>query len=365
MPTLKMTRMIVAICVRTLVFALLIQQVVLIQQTVCAQSSRYVQTYGSTSAPTNKYAPASKYAAPTQTMRMQKAASGRGYDFSDAIKSGGYNRTFSVHVPPSYDRARPMPVVLAFHGLGLNGKAMKYITLFDQVADRNGFIVVYPDGLAARWNDGLQKSNVDDVQFVSDMLTRLSQVVAIDGRHVYACGLSNGGYFVQRLASELGNGIAAIGVVGSTGVQPVLARNRNRMPIIFFLGTADPLIVQEGDSKALGKLGELVGLGDLGALTPDIAQLGGVMTTNQVIGYWVGQNGCSLTPRSAQMPDRSTGDGCRVRCDSYGNSVVVYTIINGGHTWPGGMPFGGRDIVGATTQDINASQIMWDFFRSQ
>lgn len=354
-----MTRMIRAICLSTLVFAVAIQQVILVRQTVDAQSSRYVQTYGSTSAPTNKYAP------PTQTVRMQKSASGRGFDFADAIKSGGYTRTFSVHVPPSYDRSHPLPVVMAFHGLGLNGKAMKYITLFDQVADRNGFVVVYPDGLAARWNDGLQRSNADDVQFVSDMLTRLSQVVAIDGRHVYACGLSNGGYFVQRLASELGNRIAAIGVVGSTGVQPVLARNRNRMPVIFFLGTADPLIVQEGDSKALGKLGELVGLGDLGALTPDLAQLGGVMTTGQVISYWVGQNGCSVTPRSQQMPDRSTGDGCRVRCDTYGNSVVVYTVVNGGHTWPGGMPFGGRDVVGNTTQDISASQLMWDFFRSQ
>ena len=64
----------------------------------------------------------------------------------------GHKRTYRVFVP---DRVgRPLPVVLAFHGGGGSGRQMEQYTRFDAIAEKEGFIVVYPDALDGNWNDG-------------------------------------------------------------------------------------------------------------------------------------------------------------------------------------------------------------------
>src|SRR5262245_42601457 len=85
------------------------------------------------------------------------------------LRSGGVSRTYLLHVPPSYDGSRAVPLVLAFHGVGGQGWGMSRLSGFDALSDRRGFLVVYPDGLSRQWNDGREGRTGHDVAFVADL----------------------------------------------------------------------------------------------------------------------------------------------------------------------------------------------------
>jgi len=308
-------------------------------------------------------------AAPPSKSTTGNAAASRAQflDYNETLDG----RKYTVHLPHSYNQSTPASVVIVFHGLGMNGTSVRGLSAMDLTAERNGFITVYPDAVGGRWNDGVQReTGVDDVAFVSAMLDEISRKFKVNNRRVYACGISNGGFFVQRLACELPNRIAAIGVVAATASDTVCSHCalHHGMPIVFFLGTDDPLLPREGETKELGKLGEALGLSDLGIknINSTVAKFAGIMSAAEAPEFWAKNNGASAQAREEMMPDRDTRDGCRVKKETYGGSseVVVYTIEGGGHSWPGGMGFVAQDIIGRTTNDINASDIMWQFFQS-
>ena len=91
---------------------------------------------------------------------------------------------------------------------------------FNQIADEENFIVVYPQGslilnLLAHWNVGgfTQISNTDDVAFVDYLISSLSEIYNINLDRVYATGMSNGGFMSFLLACQLSNKITAIASV--------------------------------------------------------------------------------------------------------------------------------------------------------
>lgn len=343
----------------------------------------YPQTYQrgaypqATSAGSRSYqAPATQTRGYSQTAAQpSRAAQISARNFRDAIESGGVRRTFTCHIPSSYDGSRPVPLVLAFHGLGMNGVAMEGLTLMDLTAERNGFIVVYPDGVGSRWNDGGSRGNngMDDVGFTSDLINYLSKKYKIDPRHVHACGISNGGHFVQKLGCELSEKIASIGVISAAVTAWVCSscHPRRSMPVVLFLGTDDPLVPREGETKQLGKLGEALGISGLAnaGISSQVAKIGGLYSANDTTEFWSRINNCSSNPREERMPDRSPRDGCKVTRETYGggsggSEVVVYTVEGGGHNWPGGSGAVAQDVLGTTTFDISASDICWQFFQS-
>lgn len=291
----------------------------------------------------------------------------KGWDFTETIQSQGLPRTFIVHVPPSYKPSCPIPIVLIFHGAYMNGQMMLVVTRFNRIADRRNFVVVYPDGVNGRWEDGRFDRGADDVGFVMDMLGQLGRRVKIDERRIYGVGLSNGGYFVQKLACE-SNRIAAIAVVASSLAERTAnsCHQSRKIPVMFFYGTADPL-VPSGDpehSAELGKLGEALGISSLGSLTPRLARLGGMMTGEEAVEFWCRHNHCSTTPYTKQLPDLDPHDGTRVKCETYGgygSEVVLYKIEGGGHNWPGAAYFGPKEYFGNITHDVDASEAIAEF----
>lgn len=252
----------------------------------------------------------------------------------------------------------------------MNIDAMRGLTLMDLVADRNGFLAVYPQGANGGWNAGglKSKSNENDVAFIAELIRHLQTKYNIDKQAVYACGISNGGQMVQRLACEIPEQIAAIGVVAITGINSILKNSNSRrsMPVMFFIGTEDPLCPRENSGvKQLGGLGESLGLGDL-PVTPQLAKFVDIMTAEDVVEYWVQHNNAG-SPRQERLPDHNTRDGCTASKETYGGGdreVAVYTIENGGHTWPGGLGFVIEGKLGKTCLDISASEILWEFFRN-
>src|SRR5262249_51070220 len=133
-------------------------------------------------------------------------------------------RTYVLHLPRDREPSKPAPLVIAMHGGSGTGEGFPRLTHhgFDDLADRDGWIVVYPDGIGKNWNDGRKverseayKKNIDDVGFISALIDELTSNHAVDRKRVYATGISNGGFMSQRLARDLSSKIAAIAPVAA------------------------------------------------------------------------------------------------------------------------------------------------------
>jgi polyhydroxybutyrate depolymerase len=110
-----------------------------------------------------------------------------------ALVFGGRRRTYHIHVPPSYDGTRAVPLVVALHGRGGRGAGMMALTHFDRVADHEGFIVVFPDGYRRSWADGrgstpADRAGLDDVAFIARLIDTLSVTYRIDPGRVFGPG---------------------------------------------------------------------------------------------------------------------------------------------------------------------------------
>jgi polyhydroxybutyrate depolymerase len=255
---------------------------------------------------------------------------------SETIDVGGVSRAYKVHVPPSYDGS-PIPVVLNFHGLNSNGFQQELLTQMSVLSDSENFIVAYPDGIGQSWNAGeccdpAHSTGVDDIAFVNAMLDDISSDYCVDQKRVYATGMSNGGLMSHRLGCELADRIAAIGPVA--GAVVVLTCNPSRpMPVMHFHGTDDQLVPFAGIASV------------------------GLPSVPDMIAAWAARDNC----QGAAVETFSNGDShCETfeNCDA-GSEVTLCTVEGGGHTWPGGLPV---PSLGFTTQDLNATSAMWDFF---
>lgn len=255
-------------------------------------------------------------------------------------------RSFIIYVPRGYNPNCPTPVVLALHGFTATGRMMMRYTDLNDKADQCGFIVVYPFGGPLAFNTGgvTFRHCTDDVAFIDRLLDKLPSMVNVDRCRVYACGLSNGGMMSYRLACQLSNRIAAIASVSGPMTKIDCCPCRP-VPILHFHGTCDPEVPMDGPRK-----------GDKSLIQ--------FYSVPETMARWVTYNGCPTEPVVEAMPDRcpdcttvtrtTWGPGC---CCS---EVVLYTICGGGHTWPGKKP--PAKFLGAATYDIDATDIIWDFF---
>lgn len=273
-----------------------------------------------------------------------------GGDSVRTLYHGGLERSYLLHVPPGHDRMRPAAVVLVFHGGGGNAEHAARVTGFSAQADRAGFLAVYPDGtgrlrkIGLTWNGGnccgyARDRGVDDVGFVRAVIKDLHDVAVIDARRIYAAGLSNGAILSYRLACEASDVIAAVAAVA--GTQNV-ARCEPREPVsvIHFHGTADAHLPYEGGVGSKSRTG---------------VSYASVMDS---IRFWVQHNGCSGAAAIEQFADirRFAYEPCAA-----GTAVQLYTVLGGGHAWPGGQGPAWRDGDRPTTS-IAATRIIWEFF---
>ncbi|MBN1608534.1 MAG: hypothetical protein JW940_18020 [Polyangiaceae bacterium] len=131
------------------------------------------------------------------------------------LQHGGRSRSYLVYVPRSVDSDTAVPLVLDFHGSGGTSTQQESSSGWREKAEKEGFIVVYPDGVGKAWNVGnccgeALSGNVDDVGFTRAVIEAVSKAACIDPKRIYATGMSNGAGFVHRLACEAADVIAAV-----------------------------------------------------------------------------------------------------------------------------------------------------------
>jgi len=264
----------------------------------------------------------------------------------------GLKREFITYVPQGWDKANKLPVVLSLHGGLGTDEGMFKLADFRPVADREHFLVVCPRGIDKSWNDGREtksnKKNVDDVKFIDQLIAYIIKTYNADSTRIYATGMSNGGYMSSRLACQLSNRVAAIAAVGASmdseaGYQPV-----KPISVMYIQGTKDPLVPYFG-GKVKGAAG------------------GAILGHEQTLNKWAEVAGYTGKLVITNLPDRAH-DGTSVIKEDYTNpangvKVIGYTIVDGGHTWPSGWQYLPKFIIGATTKNLNACEVIWAFFK--
>lgn len=257
-------------------------------------------------------------------------------------------------------RTKSLPLVIALHGGTGTAKGMARLTGFDRLAEKEGFVVIYPYGLERHWNDGranvryrAHTENIDDVGFISRLIDWAVRDLNVDKRRVYVTGISNGGLMALRLAREAPRKLAAVAVVAASDLASLAGERHKGAPVSILLmsGTSDPLMPFKGGNIGFGR-----------------RNLGNVQSIEDTVKYWVDHDGCDPKPVTTELPDADPKDKTRVVEDVYRNAatgaeVVLYRIEDGGHTWPGGPQYLPERIVGRTSQDIDAAVVIWRFFQ--
>ena len=261
-------------------------------------------------------------------------------------------RSYNLYVPLGFDGSKPVAVVFAFHGGGGNADIIMRTSGFNEIADKEGFLVVYPNGSGRlddrllTWNGGTccgfaQENNIDDVGFVRAIVSDLQTIANIDMKRIYSTGMSNGGIMSYRLACEAADIFAAIApVAGTLNFSP--CNPSREVSVIHFHGTDDQHLPYDGGVGA--------------------ESLAGVnfVSVQDSLAVWASIDGCDSQPRISSVDEiqNQVWEGCA----GY-SSVELYTIIGGKHAWPGsdGPGWVGGD---EPTQAISASEIIWQFFEA-
>ncbi len=281
---------------------------------------------------------------------------------------GGVSRRFLAYIPGRL--ADPAPVLLVLHGAASSAERMRATTgwAFEEIADRDGAVIVYPEGFEGHWNDcrregdfAAKRRALDDVQFLRAVVGRLQGDPALEGRQlaadqVFAVGLSNGGHMAFRLALEAPDFIAGVAAIAAS--LPAVANSEctpTRQPVAVLLvnGDADPVSPYDG--------GRITSIGP-------INRRGEVQSSLDTARYFSNLAGYTEPPFEHRYPDADPADGTvatrMVWTASDRPEVDLITIHGGGHTIPHPRKAMPR-ILGRTSHDVPAAEEIWRFFRRQ
>jgi len=256
------------------------------------------------------------------------------------LQAADLERRYLRYIPPSYDAETPLPVVLSLHGFAGTPQQQRNDSGFNELADAENFIVVYPrgTGFPLRWANGINEfvseDSPIDVIFLRELVTHLGESVCIDPARVYISGFSAGGGMANRAACQLSDVFAAFGTVaGAYSEIPGGCEPERPVPMITLHGTGDSIVPYEGRGVTL-------------PFIPDWVE------------GWALRNACAAEPQTIAIEDSVEAlvyDEC-----AGGVSVRFYTVEDGGHIWYGAPP--NIFVPNETDATINASAVMWDFF---
>src|SRR6266487_501169 len=236
---------------------------------------------------------------------QQNPLSARTGSFEGTLTSGGVTRHYLLHIPPSYQASNAVPLIINFHGYNSNSQQEENLTGMSTKADREGFIVVYTNGINSTWFTGPGENGQRDQQFIRDLIASLEGQYIVDLKRIYATGISNGGGMTNRLGCDMADLIAAI--APNSGAYNFWQNcNPSRpVPVLAFHGLDDNIVPYEGGTPKI--------------MEPPIEEWAAA---------WATRNGCSSTPSITTPVDTvtvRTWSVCKDNAD-----VILYTLANHG-----------------------------------
>jgi poly(3-hydroxybutyrate) depolymerase len=318
------------------------------------------------------------------------------------------DRTFMVRLPKGYDPQQHYPVMILLHGMNQDPEDMERLTRFNELADKDGIIAIYPSALHGRWNVGVHPQErkpmtmgpgggrgrrggggypggggggypgggggyprggggypggggqqpqgrepseekraapADDVAFFNQMLDQLGTKFSVDTSRIYAAGLSEGGFMSMRLGCALGDRFAAVAAVGAAMPKTMICLPPRPVPVVMMNGTSDPVVPYGGGTEHNLSL-------------PTIS-------VEDSAKAWAKIDRCEDKPEKSKLSAREKG-GTETKVDTYNGcqqnaQVVLYSLKGAGNTWPGGEQYEVEKTIGKTSQDLNANEVIWSF----
>jgi polyhydroxybutyrate depolymerase len=316
-------------------------------------------------------------------------------------------RTFVVHLPKGYDSKQKYPVVMVLHSTNQDANDISRLTRFDELADRDSVIAVYPNALHGRWNLGVVEEQpqqpsrgmgrrggygrggwpgggggypgggggypgggypgggsggqrqqrpqpANDIAFFNQLLDKLSSEYSVDTTRIYATGLADGGFMDVRLGCEMADRITAIAPVGAEMPKKLNCLPSRPMSVLLINGTDDPIVKYNGGHYKGAEYGGEYGGGLATLSAEDTAK------------YWAKLANCANKPERTKIPAKAKGgmntevstfEGCQ-----HNAQVALYSVKGGGNAWPGGEQYMPEKSVGKTSNDFSANEVMWSFF---
>jgi polyhydroxybutyrate depolymerase len=258
----------------------------------------------------------------------------------NTLKHDGLNRTYLLHVPPTYNESEATPLVIMLHGYTGTSIGQEQYTGFSINADAEGFIVVYPDGLKYPWNESNPQAwnagaiyeqwtgGTDDVGFIKKIIEEMRTHYNIDGNRIFATGHSNGAFMSYRLAYELSDVFAAIAPVSGQMVFTPIMGPENKISILHLHALNDPTVLYNGRTNV-----------DLSHKSVDT-----------VLSHWALWYGCTEEPDTIVK----NTDYIVKTWPCTGNiSITSYVLTSGGHSW-----------FTAENSGLMANDVILEFFNS-
>jgi polyhydroxybutyrate depolymerase len=271
----------------------------------------------------------------------------------------GFHRSYLIHIPKNYDRAEARPLVVALHGAFSTAQEMEEETGFSDLAGREGFLVVYPNGITLfgwfqHWNAGhccgrAMKDAVDDVGFISTVIEEVRRDFRVDSSRIYMVGYSNGGMLAYLFAAQKPETLAAVAVIAATiGSSPspsqpevIIPPARACLPVLAFHGREDDSIPYEGGRA--GKEGH------------------SYVSVKGSIEFWLKADQISAaSQREVMAAGKVIKDTWRAPGSV--DEVILYTLEGWKHTIPTTY-FTTKLPESDPLKDFNATQIIWEFFK--
>lgn len=243
-----------------------------------------------------------------------------------SVRQGQRRRSYVLYVPQKLAERPALLVVL--HSSQSNGERMRRDSgyRFDALADRDGFLVLYPDGFEGHWNDcrraasyRARQLNIDDVGFLSDMIARLQRERSVDPARVFVTGYSNGGQMALRMAAEAPDkvdGVAAVAASLPSTDNDACRPAEQPKAALLMNGTRDPINPYAGGRVTL------FGFGDRG----------NVLSAEDSALALAKRNGLEGEPQVDKLTQPGPVWAQRQRWDAGdGPPVELVTVFGGGH----------------------------------
>jgi polyhydroxybutyrate depolymerase len=323
----------------------------------------------------------------------------RAQETQEKIDIDNTTRTYTVHLPAGYNQQQHYPVVILLHPQNLDADDMERLTHFNQLADKDGIIAVYPNAERGEWNievhreqeasmgprrgygrhggwggypgggypgggggypggqNGGENPNqtrntpqpADDIAFLNQMLDNLALKYSVDTRRIYATGLGDGGFMAERIGCNLADRVAAIAPVGAAFPKTMICLPERAVPTLFISGTDDPIVPYDSGTYKQGHFH--------------------VLSAEDSAKTWAKYDRCGEKPAQAKIQAPAKGEkdtktltyaGCQDNSE-----VVLYSVKNGGNTWPGGEQYTSEKEIGKTSGAINANDSIWSFLSTK